>query len=98
KKTGKRITTSFKNTPFTVFNATPTSVTLLPAGKVKRSQPERLKITAAALLDAFGRPLNGGQNFTATFGRSIVTSAQVKDQSRIGTLSVAAVDALLGFR
>jgi hypothetical protein len=87
--------TSFtKNVPLTVFNATPTTVTLLPAGKLNLSQPAQLRVTASALSDTFGRPLDGGQSFTATFGNKVVTSARVQIQSRIGTLSAPAVDAL----
>jgi photosystem II stability/assembly factor-like uncharacterized protein len=92
--TRKGKTTFNKNVPLTVFNATPTTVTLVPAGKLKLSQAEQLRVTASDLSDAFGRPLDGGQSFTATFGNKVVTSARVKNQSRIGPLSVSAVDAL----
>jgi hypothetical protein len=78
-----------------VFNATPMSVTLLPKGKLNLSLPERLRVVAADLTDAFGRPLKGGQSFVATFGKKVVTSAAVPSPSRIGILSASAVDAAL---
>jgi hypothetical protein len=40
-----------------------------------------LKVTAASLTDPSGRPLDGGQNFTATFGSRVVTSARNGEQS-----------------
>jgi hypothetical protein len=93
-KTKKGVTTYSKHIPLTVFNATPTSVTLVPSGKLNLSQPLELKVTAANLSDAFGRPLDGGRNFTTTFGNRVVTSAQVNSQFRIGALSAPAVDAV----
>jgi hypothetical protein len=94
--TRKGRTTFTKNVPLTVFNATPTTVTLVPGGKLKLSQPAQLRVTAAALSDAFGRPLDGGQSFTVTFGNKVVksASARVQIQSRVGPLSASAVDAL----
>jgi protocatechuate 3,4-dioxygenase beta subunit len=93
--TRKGKTTLNKNVPLTVFNATPTSVTLLPSGKfnLSLSQPAQLRVATADLTDAFGRPLNGGRSFAATFGNKAVTSAGVKSQSRIGILSASTVDA-----
>jgi hypothetical protein len=93
-KTRKGVTTYNKSIPLTVFNATPTSVTLVPSGKPNLSQPLELKVKGAALTDAFGRPLDGGQNFTLTFGSRVVTSAQLKSQSQVGALSAPAVDAV----
>jgi photosystem II stability/assembly factor-like uncharacterized protein len=93
--TTKRGRTTFKNVPFVVVSATPTSATLVLLGKLNLSQPELLRVTASALSDAFGRPLDGGQSFTTTFGNKVVTSARVKSQSRIGPLSAPAVDAVL---
>ncbi|HKM56831.1 MAG TPA: hypothetical protein VJY33_25725, partial [Isosphaeraceae bacterium] len=95
-KTKRGVTTFNKFVPLTVFNSTPSTVTLLPAGKLNLSQPEQLRVTAVDLIDAFGRPLNGGQSSVATFGNKVVTSARVKSQSRIGILSASVVDAVLG--
>src|SRR5262249_48338764 len=62
-----------KNVPRTSVNATPTSVTLAISGKTRLSQPAQLRVVASDLHDAFGRPLDGGQSFTATFGNKVVT-------------------------
>jgi uncharacterized repeat protein (TIGR01451 family) len=94
-KVRKGVTTFHASVPLTVLNSTPTSVTLLPKGKLNLSLPEQLRVVAADLTDAFGRPLEGGQSFVATFGKKVVTSAAVDGLSRIGILSAPAVDAVL---
>jgi hypothetical protein len=91
-QTRKGVTSFTKNVPLAVFSATPTTVILVPAGKLTSSQPEQLRVTASALTDAFGRSLEGGQSFTATFGKNVVTSASVRSFIRIAGLSAAAVD------
>jgi hypothetical protein len=93
-KTKKGVTTYSKSIPLTVSSAMPTSVTLVPSAKLTLSQPLELKVKAVDLADAFGRPLDGGQNFTTTFGNRVVTSARVNSQFRIGALPAPAVDAV----
>jgi hypothetical protein len=93
-KTRKGATSFNKPMPFTVFNSTPTSVTLALAGKPNLSQPELLSVTAGALSDAFGRPLNGGQSFSAAFGNRVVTIERYQGPALPTALSARAVDAV----
>ncbi len=99
----KRGVTTFKTVvplASVVYNSTALTVTLIPAGKLNLSKPEQLRITAALLTDAYGRPLDGnydgqpGGNFVGTFKNRGITFAQVKSASRIEALSASAVDAV----
>ena len=82
-KTRKHLTTFNKPVPLAAADysasATAWSVTLIPASKLNLSQPEQLRITAADLTDAFGRPLDGadngqpGSDFVATLSKNGVT-------------------------
>lgn len=68
-KTKKGKTTFNKIVPLVsaVYNPSALTVRLFPKSKLNLSQPEQLRVTAAQLTDAFGRPLDAGQNFVATF-------------------------------
>src|SRR5208337_3356319 len=99
----KRGVTTFKTVvplASVVYNSTALTVTLIPAGKLNLSKPEQLRITAALLTGAYGRPLDGnydgqpGGNFVATFKNRGITFAQVKSAARIEALSASAVDAV----
>ena len=99
----KRGVTTFKTVvplASAVYNSTALTVTLIPKGKLNLSKPEQLRITAALLTDAYGRPLDGnydgqpGGNFVATFKNRGITFAQVKSAARIEALSASAVDAV----
>jgi len=76
------------------------SVTLTPAIKLNLAQPEQLRITAALLTDAYGRPLDGndvgqpGGNFVATFSNKGVTIPHVETLAKPNALSASAVDRL----
>jgi hypothetical protein len=60
-----------------------------------------LRITAADLLDSYGRSLDGnddgqpGGNFVATLSKSGIRVAQAEMKTRVAPLPVLAVDALL---
>jgi hypothetical protein len=95
-KTKKGSTTFHTRVPLTVFDSTPTSVTLLPRHKLKRSLPEQLRLVASDLTDATGRPLQGGQSFAIKFGKNVVTNSVVQSQSRVGIRPASAVDAVPG--
>jgi hypothetical protein len=84
-KTKRGVTTYNKNVPFTVVNPTPTTVTLVPTRQLKPSVPEKLVVTESDLIDAFSRPLNGGQPFTDWYDNRTVTSAGVNSQNITGT-------------
>ncbi len=95
--TKKGATTFGKPVPLSVFRSTTSIVTLLPARKLNLSRPERLTITAADLFDTFGRPFNGGTNWVLAFsGKGVITVAQVRSQSKFGTFSASAADAVPG--
>jgi hypothetical protein len=81
-KTRKGATTFHTPVPVTVLSSTPKSVTLLPRHTLKRSRPAQLRLVAADLTDAFGRPLAGGQNFVLKVGKTVVTDAGAESQSR----------------
>ena len=70
-KTKKRVTTYNKPVALSsaVYNAGTLTVTLYPSGKLNLSLPEQLTVTSALLTDSFGRPLDGGQNMVAHFGK-----------------------------
>ncbi len=59
-----------KNVPLTVASATATTVTLVPSRKLNPSQAEQLRVTASALLDAFGVPAR----WRPEFHRHVVTT------------------------
>ena len=93
----KHVTTYSKRVPLSIYSSTPSTVTLIPSGSLKPSltRHEELRITAADLIDAFGRPLNGGQNSVTTFGDTVVTDIRVRSQTRPEILPTHAVDAAL---
>ena len=99
-KTKKRVTTYNKRVPLAsaVYSASATSwtVMLVPTNKLNLSQPEQLRITAADLTDAFGRPLDGDDNgqpggdFVAILSKKGVTVASAADR-----VTTSAVDLVL---
>jgi hypothetical protein len=74
-KVKKRVTTFNRRLPLisAVYNPAALTVTLFPAGKLNLALPEQLRVTAALLTDAYGRPLDDNQNFTASFSKRGVT-------------------------
>ena len=101
-QTKRGVTTFNKVVPLAsaVYNSTALTVTFIPAGKLNLSNPKQLRITAALLTDAYGRPLDGnydgqpGGNFVGTFKNRGITFAQVKSAARIEALSASSVDAV----
>ncbi len=95
--------TSYK--PIRLTSAVPASnpmtsmVSLLPAIKPNLSQSDRIRIIAADLTDAYGRPIDGnddGQpvgNYVAILTKQGVTPAAVASAA---TMAARAVDAVLG--
>ena len=62
---------------------TSSSVMLIPKSALNLAVTERLTVIAADLTDALGRPLDGGQNFIATFSKKTgvtVTAARLESQ------------------
>ncbi len=105
KKVKKKPVTTLK--PIALSSARPassprtTSVTLVPAGKVKLGSTDELVIIAADITDAEGRALDGnddgkpGANFVATIGGGGRTFARSSAVVRDARLSASAVDAVL---
>jgi hypothetical protein len=75
-KTRRGVTNFNTKVALKVINFTSTTVTLLHTGKLNQSLPEQLQITESDLIDAFGRPLNGGQPFSDTFGNKTVKGSE----------------------
>ncbi len=71
----KGVTTFKRRVPLSsaVYNAATLTVTLFPVGKLNLSVPEQLRVTAALLTDAYGRPLDGGVDFSALIGKRRIT-------------------------
>jgi hypothetical protein len=80
-KTNKNGTTYTKNVGLSTFsyNANTFTLSIYPAKSLNLTLPEEIIITASALTDAYGRPLDGnhdgqpGGNFVATFSKKGVT-------------------------
>ncbi len=74
-KSRKGVTTFKRRVPLSsaVYNAATLTVTLFPVGKLNLSIPEQLRVTAALLNDAYGRPLAGGLDFSALIRKRGIT-------------------------
>jgi hypothetical protein len=99
-KTKKHVTTFTKRVPLSsaIYSASPTVwiVTLTPAGTLNPSQPDQLRITAADLIDVYGRALDGDDNgqpggdFLATVSKKGVTISKA-----VKPVTTTAVDRVL---
>ena len=84
-----------------IYNASAHTVSLLPKSKLNLAQPEQLRVTAALLTDAYGRPIDGnhdgqpGGDAVITITKKGITIAMVESRSRVASLTAAAVDSLL---
>jgi uncharacterized repeat protein (TIGR03803 family) len=78
------------------YNLPTSTVTLTTRKALVLSPPITLTVKAAGLLDALGRPLDGGGNFVATLSKNGATVTSAVPLDRASGLSGRAVDAVLG--
>ncbi len=88
-----------KSKPFPLakasYNPSTFTVTLTTRKSLVLNPPLKLTVQALALLDALGRPLNGGVNFVAVLSKAGAAVASAVPLPRSSGLTAAAVDAVL---
>ena len=73
-----------------IYNASRSSVILVPGGKHTLPKLEQLQVNVSLLTDPIGRPINNGKNFKAT----VTNSGLVVSTAAIDAPAAAAVDAV----